>query len=388
MNNIERVKLALEHKEPDRVPTISCMDVQKYVYEALERPVPANMYKYFVNPFTARIIDFTAPLINMVGGFDSDIREFMVNKVESDIKMGFDATWNIYANVFKLKNSKQMTDIYGRLYKIVDDGYGNMDTPSYMDGMLKSPEDFKQFKKKDWEAFPEKMYKYNLFIKQRFGNDIYLFGSHLFGLFENAWQPFGFSTFVRLLAKEREFVKDVIEYNKEFYLKCVDASADAGFPGIIYSDDMAYKSGPMLNPKQMEQLFGDAFRAITDRAHQKGVKIIIHTDGWTRSLLPYFISWGFDGHHSLEPTANVDLGEFRSDVGHKLSFLGHLDIAYVLSHGTKEEVFSHVRDSIKKAGQGGGLILGPSNSHAGIKVQNIKWMMEAVNEFGKYPLAV
>jgi uroporphyrinogen decarboxylase len=75
-------------------------------------------------------------------------------------------------------------------------------------------------------------------------------------------------------------------------------------------------------------------------------------------------------------------------VGHKLSLLGHLDIAHALSHGTRQEVHAHVRDVIKKAAAGGGLILGPCNSHADIKVDNIRYMMEAVKEFGTYPIRV
>jgi hypothetical protein len=386
VNRVQRVTVALEQREPDRVPTISCMDVQKYVYEALERPFPKNMYHYFISPFWSRIIDFTSPLLNRIGSFEKDIREFMVNKILADIKMRFDSTWNIYANIFRLRNSRQMYDIWGRLYKIVDDGYGNMDTPMYIKGMFETPEDWRRWNKREWEEHPEKMYKYNIFINERFGGDIYIFGSHLYGLFEQAWQPFGFPTFARLLRRERGFIKEVIEYNKQWYLRCIDASADAGFPGIIYSDDMAFKSGPMVNPVTMDELFGEALREITRHAHQKGVKIVIHTDGNTKPLLPYFISWGFDGQHSLETTAGVDLAEFREVVGNRLSFLGHLDIAHVLSQGTRDEVREHVRDTIKKAGHGGGLLLGPSNSHADIRLENLRWMMEAVEEFGRYPL--
>jgi len=362
------------------------MDVQKYVYEALEEPFPKNMYRYFISPFWSRIIDYTAPLLNKIGSFEDDIREFMVNKIKADIKMGFDATWNIYANIFRLKNSRQMYDLWGRLYKIVDDGYGNMDTPMYISGMFKTSDDWRNWDKREWEDHPEKMFRYNRFIGEQFGKDIYIFGSHLYGLFEQTWQPFGFSDFVRLLKRDRGFIEEVIEYNKEWYLKCVDASADAGYPGIIYSDDMAYKTGPMLNPQTMDDLFGSHLKEITDYAHSRGLKIVIHTDGNTRLLLSYFVKWGFDGQHSLETTAGVDLGDFRGEIGHQLSFLGHLDIAHVLSHGSRDEVRDHVKDVIQKAGEGGGLILGPNNSHADVRVENLRWMIEAIHEFGSYPL--
>jgi uroporphyrinogen decarboxylase len=172
------------------------------------------------------------------------------------------------------------------------------------------------------------------------------------------------------------------------YLECIDASTDAGLHAIIYTDDMAYKSGPMLDPIMMEELFGDAFREITDRVHKKNLKIVIHTDGNTIPLLKYFVQWGFDGQHALEPTANVDLEDVRNEIGEKLTLLGHLDISYVLCHGTKEEVFDHVRECIKKGGKNGNLILGPCNSHSDIKVDNIRWMMESIHEFGNYPLSL
>lgn len=388
MHPIERVNAALMHREGDRVPTVSCIDVINHVYESLGEKAD-NTYKYLTNPVSAKVIDLVAPLLNRLGVFEKDVNEFMLKKLESDVTLGYDSSWAIYANIFLFKDSKYMTDVYGgRLYKIVDDGYGNMATPMYFEGTFKSPGDWRRFNKKLWEALPEKMFEFNRLIKREFGGDIYIFGSLFMGLFENAWQPFGFPLFARMLLKERGFLQELIEYNRQIYLQVIDATADAGLPGFIYSDDMAYKTGPMINPKLEDELFGAAFRDITARAHEKGLKIIIHTDGWTIPLLPYFVKWGFDGHHSLEPTANVDLAECRRVIGHDLSLLGHLDIAHVLSHGTREEVFAHVKESISKAGAGGGLILGPSNSHSDIRVQNVKWMMEAVEEYGRYPLTV
>ncbi|HDP79694.1 MAG TPA: hypothetical protein ENN21_02500 [Spirochaetes bacterium] len=386
MNALERVAAALEHREADRVPTISCMDVQKHIYEILGE-TPDNTYKYLTNPVSAKIIDLVAPLLNRMGVFEKDVTEFMLKKTEADCLMGYDATWGMYANIFLFKNSKYMTDVYGgRLYKIVDDGYGNMDTPMYFAGTFETPQDWRRFNKKRWEAMPEKFFDFNRLLLREFGKEIYVFGSVFMGMFENAWQPFGFERFARFLLKEKEFMRELIEYNKNMYLKFIDAAAEAGLPGFIYSDDMAYKSGPMVNPKTEDAFFGAAFREMTARAHDRGMKIIVHTDGWTIPLLPYFVQWGFDGHHSLEPTAGVDLADCRAAVGHGLSLLGHLDIAYVLARGSREEVFAHVKECIAKAGAGGGLILGPCNSHADIGVPQIRWMMEAVEEYGRYPL--
>jgi hypothetical protein len=266
------------------------------------------------NPFTARIIDVIAPLLNHTDVFGKDVKYFMLKKLESDIVMGYDSSWAIYANIFLFKNSKLMTDVYGgRLYKIVDDGFGNMDTPRYFRGTFTGPEDWRCFNKKRWEALPDRMFEFNSLLREKFGDAIYIFGSL--------------------------FIKNI-------YLRVIDATADAGMPGFIYSDDMAFKTGPMINPLLEDELYGAAFREITDHAHRKGIVIIIHSDGWTIPLLPYFVKWGLDGHHSLEPTAGVDLRDCRNAVGHSLSLLGHIDIAHVLSYGAREKVVACVKDSI------------------------------------------
>ena len=145
MKRVQRVTAALKQREPDRVPTISCMDVQKYVCEALERPFLRNMYHYFISPFWSRIMDFISPLLNRIRSFEKDIREFKVSKMLADLEMRFDSTWNIYANLFRLRNSRQKYHSWGSLYKIIDDGYGNMDTPMYIRGMFEAPEDWRRF---------------------------------------------------------------------------------------------------------------------------------------------------------------------------------------------------------------------------------------------------
>jgi uroporphyrinogen-III decarboxylase len=66
--------------------------------------------------------------------------------------------------------------------------------------------------------------------------------------------------------------------------------------------------------------------------------------------------------------------------------MGNLDITHILVDATREEVFEAVRQCIAEAGPGGGYILAPDHSHPGISVQRLRWMVEAVEEYGRYPL--
>ena len=66
--------------------------------------------------------------------------------------------------------------------------------------------------------------------------------------------------------------------------------------------------------------------------------------------------------------------------------IGNIDVGEVLTTGTKQDVFDAVKYAIKTAGQGGGFIVSPTNMHQGVLTQNLRWMVEATHEYGKYPL--
>ncbi len=115
---------------------------------------------------------------------------------------------------------------------------------------------------------------------------------------------------------------------------------------------------------------------------------MFHTCGNVLDLLPAIADWGFDGVHALEPTAGVTLAEARKRVGDRLCLCGNVDITHTLVDATREEVFAEVRDQIRDGAQGGGYILAQTNTHSAIRAQNLKWMVEAVDEYGWYPIDI
>ncbi len=52
----------------------------------------------------------------------------------------------------------------------------------------------------------------------------------------------------------------------------------------------------------------------------------------------------------------------------------------------EDRVVEAVRKCIAAAGRGGGYILAPTNSHQTMSVDRLRWMLEAVERYGRYPL--
>lgn len=387
MSSLERVTAALELREPDRVPTMDVMEEYSNIYEILGRkPIPLGFL--VGNKYASKAFSAAAPLINKFHVIDREMDHFSHDRVEASVKLGYDSVWTMHVPIWRFKNSEVTTDIYGREYAVVVDDRGNIGTPMYKGGLLRGPDDWDAWDKTAIFGLPERANRAFSRIQKDFGNDIFIMGSFLFGLFETTWQPFGFERFSVMIRREKEFMRRYIRFYEDLYCMMIEAWADAGLPGAVYSDDMAYRSGPMLNPILMEEFFGDSFRRITETAHGHGMKIVVHTDGNVYPLVGWFADCGFDGVHALEPTAGVELSRVKEMVGDRMCLLGNVDVTHILVDATKEEVFADVRQRIAAAGKGGGYILAPTNSHPSMSLQRLSWMLEAVKEYGHYPLKV
>jgi uroporphyrinogen decarboxylase len=101
-----------------------------------------------------------------------------------------------------------------------------------------------------------------------------------------------------------------------------------------------------------------------------------------------FVEWGFDGIITMEPTAGMELGKVREQVGHKLVLVGNLDVSYLLVRGTREEIEEAVKQALRDAARGGGYILSASHSHPYVDGDRLGWMVEAAHKYGRYPISV
>jgi uroporphyrinogen-III decarboxylase len=388
MNCHERTAAALSLQRPDRVPVFSCTEAQNQVYEILGEQDKALPLSFVQDGVVGLLLRRATPLANALDILNHELERFIFKKVEADVALGYDCTWVMYSAIFRFRDNRQATDIYGRLYDLVGDADGNMDTPMYREGLLSTPDEWRVWPHPDPDKFHKKIQRVFADLKDRYGDRIYLMGSVCWGLWENATQTMGLPAFAVALRRDPAFVRQMVQYYERLYLAAVHAAADAGLPAFVYSDDMGHKTGPQTSPRVLEEFFGPSLRRISAEAHGRDLKIIIHSCGNVSQLLDLFADWGFDGVHSLEPTAAMDLVDVKRRVGDRMCIFGNLDIAHVLSSGTRKEVEEAVKRALEAAAGDGGFIMAMTNSHNGVQVENTRWMIEFTHRYGVYPLAL
>lgn len=373
----DRIVAALEGRGTDRVPTLSLFADPNIVNQVMGWK-PSPILPFLKSRAGSRFVDRHGERLSRL----ADLALFGLNDMAARInyKMGFDAYLACYWR-FGLRNSREIQDAFGRVFSLVDDAHGN---PYFMykEGLLKTPDQWRKWPRPEVAKYVRNAARVIRLLMRKWKNKIAIIPFVAPGVWENAWQPMGFSEFVVQTKRNPTFVREVINYFTNLNVAMVESYCHAGAPAVCYGDDLAYKAGPMLSPDMLDRLFGDAFRQITATAHRLGRPIMIHSCGNSNQLLDLFNAWGFDGAHAFEPTANNDLESARLKVGQRFCLVGDIDVTHILTEASKEEVEQAVEQAIRKA-SGGGFILAPAHTHADICVHNVGWMMDAARRYGK-----
>jgi uroporphyrinogen decarboxylase len=387
----QRILTAINHAEPDRVPVMGLIMDPATINQILGRETTDFLGMMKKPELRSAIQD----LMSTEGFWDRTYYGNFSAALESAIELGFDANWTIYSFMQLHPDPESALglvwhDVFGRVWEMASDGRGNM-TLNYSRPLCQT--------EKQWEAWVEE--KAPLFEKvienatrfhenlvEEYSDRILPIGYAAPGIFENSWQPIGFVNFTRLVYQKTEFVKRIVELHTDFYLRYLEGVMKSSGEVVLAGDDLGQKTGPLLRPELVEKLYGDSYRRIADAVHRQNKKLIFHSCGNIYPFLERFVDWGFDGILTLEPTAGMDLGKVREQVGHRLALVGNLDVSHLLVKGSQQEIEEAVRKAIRDAASGGGYILSASHSHPGVDATRLEWMVEAAHRYGKYPLRI
>jgi hypothetical protein len=153
--------------------------------------------------------------------------------------------------------------------------------------------------------------------------------------------------------------------------------------------DFGAQQGPFISPKTYQKLYMPHYKRIIDWVHANTRwKVFIHCCGSIMPLIPYLIETGFDILNPVQTSAkNMDPRDLKARFGDRLTFWGGgVDTQRVLPFGAPDEVRSQVNERLSIFGQGGGFVFNPiHNIQASVPVENLLAMYETVRDCGKYP---
>jgi len=157
---------------------------------------------------------------------------------------------------------------------------------------------------------------------------------------------------------------------------------------FVTGTDFGQQTGPFISRRAYRDLFMPFHRAINDWVHANTTwKTFIHSCGSVVALLPDFIEAGFDILNPVQcSAAGMDPATLKARFGQQITFWGGgVDTQHTLPFGTPDEVRAEVRQRLEIFGQGGGFVFSTiHNVQANVPVENLLAMYETVREHGGY----
>lgn len=195
-------------------------------------------------------------------------------------------------------------------------------------------------------------------------------------------------------ALRRDFVYKIFERQCEIGLdnlkniyQVVGNKVAAAF---VTGTDFGAQNGPFISPKAYRDLYKPFHLEVNNWIHKNTTwKSFIHSCGSVKALLPDLVEAGFDVLNPVQcSAAGMDPSNLKNEFGDRITFWGGgVDTQKTLPFGTAEDVRREVLERIKTFGTGGGFVFNTThNVQARIPVENVLAMYETVRDFGKYPL--
>jgi hypothetical protein len=159
---------------------------------------------------------------------------------------------------------------------------------------------------------------------------------------------------------------------------------------FLTGTDFGTQAGLFISPRTYRDLYQPFHRQVNDWVHRHtGWKCFIHSCGSIHALMPDLIEAGFDIFNPLQTSAaGMDPQTLKDRFGERVTFWGGgVDTQRTLPFGRPEEVRQQVQERMRVFGKGGGFVFNTiHNVQARVPAENLLALYEAVRDYRSYPL--
>lgn len=194
----------------------------------------------------------------------------------------------------------------------------------------------------------------------------------------------GFSNFLMDVLLEQGNVSRLSGIIEEHLEVIIANFARVGMDGVMVYEDWGIQDRLLINPSVWREMFLPAFERLSKKAHDCGMKMILHSCGYIYEVLEDMIQSGIDVFQFDQPAL---MGEKRVTAllrKYKRTLFSPVDIQKILPTGDRVLIENAARDMVDSFGCSGGLIACDYLDYPTIKVKE-EWAGWARDIFmGKY----
>ncbi len=352
LSSRERVRLALEHQETDRIPiAMVCSGINPPAWRELETYLQRK-----------RGVDVPTYLDGFI-----DIRSVGPAYVGPPLTPGEDI-WGI--------RRKAVSYGEGSYDEIVHYPLANAQSISDLDAHRWPSTDWF-----DYTTLPDR-----IATLQADGEHCIMVANG--NIFETSWYMRGFEQMFMDFVLNPELAQAIMTRVTDFWVAHFHnmlAAAPDQIDLAFTADDIGGQNGLLMSLAMWEIMIKPHHVRLNRAIHEFGVKVIYHTDGAVMEAVSGLVDMGIDVLQALQFSAKgMDTQKLKYNYGDRLCFEGGVSVQTTLPFGSVEDVRREVEGLIAVLGKGGGYILGPSHAiQAGTPPENIVAMFDTALNF--YP---
>ncbi|MBN1816338.1 MAG: hypothetical protein JW828_03200 [Sedimentisphaerales bacterium] len=378
----ERIRKALSHQEPDRVP----MDlggfqtgIHRIAYQSLLDHLGWTEEIVILDP----VQQLAKPSEMVLERFHIDTRYLCAHGPE-----GFDGSIKI-----RQRNGRtwhDLTDEFGVVWSMPEDHGLYMDISHHplADATISDLADYPFPDGGD----PSRFISIRQQALQMRDETPYAICTGIGGVvYEYCWYLRGLERWFMDMLENPSFCQALLDrmlvYWTDFYtgfLREVGDLADV----VMIGDDLAGQAGPLFNPDFYRRIVKPRQKALVRHIRSlTGAKIWYHTCGACRSLIPDLLDNGIDILNPVQISCpDMSPSSLKTQYGERLTFWGGgIDAQHVLPFASPDEVRKDVQRNIEAFKPGGGYVFNNvHNIQAGVPAENIIALFDAAYEFGFY----
>ena len=188
---------------------------------------------------------------------------------------------------------------------------------------------------------------------------------HSRGIFEISWFLRGFDSFLTDLACDPDFAVALMDRIQAYLFERARRILEAGqgrLDMMEYNDDVGSQDGLLISPAMWREHLKPRMAEFCKMCRQYNAKVKYHSCGGIRDIIPDLIEIGVDVLNPVQAlAAGMEPEGLKRDFGHAITFNGGIDTQDLLPHGTPQQVRDATKRLIEVVGKDGGLILAPSH---------------------------
>jgi len=180
------------------------------------------------------------------------------------------------------------------------------------------------------------------------------------------------------MADYDDIMELVCQKISEIQLSAVDHIIDCDVDAIYLAGDICSTKGELMSEESLRRFCFEPVKKLVDRAHERGVKVFFHTDGYVMNILPLFVEYGIDGINPLQYGANNSIELFAEEYGSKLMLYGGMDNCFIIPDATACDVKNHIEYLFKTLGKNGRFIASSHDIPSKVPLENIDMMVKTI----------